>query len=682
VGEYLLRLRRFSSQLGELSRLAPAIMVAAIATAAWGQHSLVSKPGVDLRAVLLMAGGGLAFLAALVMGWRALGAGEILDDEREEPAATGVLLGPRQRAGLAVGIFGGLAGFYLNDGNGFSAGGFLLWLLGCLALPLAFWPQTWPARFRLPVLNPSSVTVPAVLLLTIALAAFLRFYHLDSILREQGGDHAGNVLNIRLVRDGGHPVYFPAFFGQEPLFFYLGAALSFLFGYSFLTIKVASAIAGVATVAATYFMTRELFGNRRVALIAAILVSLSFWHIIMSRYGWRDALHPLTTALTLLFLFRALKYNRGADFVFAGLFLGLGLYGYRSSTVVPIAAALALLVSLLSRLFGRREELRTLFVNSVLLVLTALVVYAPLGRFALDEPDIYFARVRQLSVTQAEDPVSEILGNTKGAVLMFNWQGGFPAVPYGPHAPELDYFGGAAFALGVGALALFWLLRRRALYPIAALSLFVLLIPTIGSLGNLPQPLYAAGVIPLVFAIAALPLYIAAELIARTFGRFAPVPALALLGVALGLIGYLNHQIYFDQYVPFNNANAPNTTEYAAVFRDFAATGGDLDNAYLKSRPYFLNWQVLAIEMGYLDWGGGLSDIEDARLHTSNADEKLYVVNEDASLHRLQGMYPQGSTYRFESSRSQPGVDLGFFVFLVPAAGKAVTPLPNTHLLR
>ena len=68
-----------------------------------------------------------------------------------------------------------------------------------------------------------------------------------------------------------------------------------------------------------------------------------------------------------------------------------------------------------------------------------------------------------------------------------------------------------------------------------------------------------------------------------------------------------------------------------------------------------------------------------------NPEAKLYVVRPDdgTAFLRLREIYPRGTAYKFESSRSEPGRDLGYFVILVPAAGEApMAPLPNTRPVR
>ncbi len=690
-------IRRSNNVLGWASRarLASVIMVAGIAVAAWGQYILASDRESVLRGALFMTAGGLAFLAALLVGWQTLDAEATLDDEEQEATETSIPWGLRQKIGLTVGILGGLAGFFLNDDNTFTAWGSALWLLGCLAIVLAFWPSQGRAIFRLPKLHLSSAWVLAGLAATLGLAAFLRFYDLNNTIREMNFDHASIVIDIGSVGDGVFTIFFEGTRGGagESLFMYLGTGLVPFFGYSYLTIKVLSAIIGVLTVAATYFMTKELFGNRRIALIAAVLISLSFWHLIISRVGYRHGLDALLVALILLFLFRALRYNRSSDFVFTGLFLGVALYAYTGARIVPLAVGLILAISLFSRLLGKRAEWRTFALNSALVILTALVVYAPLGGYSLDRPDWYWQRLGDTGPQQESDAFEFLRNNFKATLLMFNWKGGFAPELNAPDSAQLDYVTGAAFVLGVGAMAFFWLRRRRGEYAYVGLAFLIMMVPAIVSthtdvpIDGPARPIRAVGVIPLLFAAAALPFYLGAAFLVKAFGRVALVLALPLLGLALGLVGFLNYDTYFDDYGGFNHLNSKNVSEYGALFQSFEKAGGDLDNAYLKDRPHFVDRNILTVEIGDLDWPkrNWFHDLEEAREHALSPEAKLYVValDDGTSLLRLQEIHPRGSTYKFESPKTRPGLDFGLFVFVVPAEGEApMQPLPNTHLIR
>ena len=104
--------------------------------------------------------------------------------------------------------------------------------------------------------------------------------------------------------------------------------------------------------AATYWLGRMLLANRRVALLAAALLAVSFWHILFSRLGFRAIGQPLLQALTVGALFAGLRKSTWRPslpwLILAGAALGLTAYTYLAARFFPIA----LLVGLLPLLLG------------------------------------------------------------------------------------------------------------------------------------------------------------------------------------------------------------------------------------------------------------------------------------------------------------------------------------------
>jgi len=71
---------------------------------------------------------------------------------------------------------------------------------------------------------------------------------------------------------------------------------------------------------------------------------IAYWPNVISRVALRFALYPAFFAPTLYFLIRGLKRKRWNDFLFAGIFLGLGLHGYSPFRIVPFVVILVLLI--------------------------------------------------------------------------------------------------------------------------------------------------------------------------------------------------------------------------------------------------------------------------------------------------------------------------------------------------
>jgi len=144
-----------------------------------------------------------------------------------------------------------------------------------------------------------------LLLLVTALAAALRLYALDTWPPGLYHDEAYNGLDAINIIRGVRPIFFEANNGREPLFVYLVAVSISCLGRSPLAIRLLSALLGTLTIPATYWMTRQLLG-RGEALLTALITAVTFWHLNLSRVGFRAIGLPLLTALCLCFLARGL----------------------------------------------------------------------------------------------------------------------------------------------------------------------------------------------------------------------------------------------------------------------------------------------------------------------------------------------------------------------------------------
>ncbi len=655
---------------GAVPRLMPFLMAAGLAATVIGQHTLSSDfPRFSTTGPLYMAIGGALFLMGLILRGESVEVEDVQPEVEMGGSVTGSLCwGRRQAVGVGLGVAGGVIGYTQSGGNTMTLWGVVPWIVGCLALIWAFWRPEWRLARDLKSLTSDLrwVWAAVALALIVALAAFLRFYQLGDIPRNMTGDHARDIFYVRDVwEDGFRPLFFLP--GREPLKFYIAAPLSSVFGFSFLTLKVGSAIVGVISVFTVYLMARELFDNKRIALLATLLFSLSFLHIIESRGGFRAILGVLAFSIILTFLFRALKFKRTHDFVFAGLALGAGLYTYSALRVVPAAVGLVLLVSLVGILLRNRREAPAFVAKAALLILAALVVFAPLGRFVADFPDEYFARAGELSEPpwESDTPLETLGVNLKDTALMFNWTS---EVWPGMALPYLDYVTGALFPLGLAVMLISWALWRRSIYGYAMLVFLVVLIPSyVKRQADPVNALRMDFMIPLVLSFAAIPLYVVAQQIAGVVGKRWPFIVLPALAAAVVLIGFVNYQLYFDDWVERHRGTVGNRSEVAAVIHDFVDSGGSLDNAYLKQWPYWMDEKALQIEIGDLDWQGTLVEIDEARAHAVNPEAKLYVFynqDEEAPL-RLKDIYPEGTLQRIQAEINSPGSD--FFIFRVPS---------------
>src|SRR5690606_24694711 len=142
-------------------------------------------------------------------------------------------------------------------------------------------------------------------------AATLRLTDLPQVPPGVHYDEAANgVLVSEIAFEGKRPLFITSYTGKEVLFFYLAGGLTRLLGESLFALRLTSALVGVVTVAAVYWLGLELFRDRRVALVAAALLAISFWHLLFSHLGFRAITQPLLQTLTMGALVRGLRLEQ------------------------------------------------------------------------------------------------------------------------------------------------------------------------------------------------------------------------------------------------------------------------------------------------------------------------------------------------------------------------------------
>lgn len=327
---------------------------------------------------------------------------------------------------------------------------------------------------RMPKLTPRSEWI--LLLLITLLGAVLRLYRLQTLPPGDGFDVAQYGVDALEILAGARPVFLPTNFGREVLFSYLVALVYGVTGPGTFGIHLASALVGIATIPAVWWAARELLADeqgvpgRYGPLLAAFVTAVSYWHLNWSRVGLRVIWVPLFAALITAVLWRAFRLRKAWLFALAGALLGLSLYTYQAARLLPLLVVVAFAMTAVARRrFGRHEMLQ-LAITAV----AALVVFAPLGFYAMQYPAVFNDRVRQ-AVVIAEDqsPVDQLLtlvDQSWAALRMFVLEGDNEPQFTLPRRPSLNPFLAAAFLLGLAIAAWRWR-RPRMLYLLAWLAL-------------------------------------------------------------------------------------------------------------------------------------------------------------------------------------------------------------------
>lgn len=289
----------------------------------------------------------------------------------------------------------------------------------------------------------------------VLVAAFFRLYRLDQLPPGFQFDQAFYVMDALKLLQGEFAIFFYQPGRSEPLYQYLLMPFVAFFGAdSSLGLKITGGLIGILTIPLVFGITHALYQDARIGLFSALLTAISFWHIFYSRYGERIPLTLLMAILSFWFVWRALTQVSAArqtrTFVLAGVFTGLTLYTYPSGRIVPIAIALFIAYAMLTE----RSRAREYFKGLVILTASALVVFAPLGIYYIQQPIDFFSHATDVSIFIPHGTISDNipleLGKNALRILgMFFIVGDGGVLRNLPGRPIFDPFVGALFVIGV-----------------------------------------------------------------------------------------------------------------------------------------------------------------------------------------------------------------------------------------
>ncbi|MFZ5880670.1 MAG: glycosyltransferase family 39 protein [Chloroflexota bacterium] len=568
---------------------------------------------------------------------------------------------------ISVGLM--VSAFATFTVNRFTVTNVALWLLSIATFLWAVWVRT-PRAARAP-LTPearrNALLWTALVLSVLGLALFFRLYRVDGIPSEPFSDHAEKILDVYEITTGSPLIFFPRNTGREALQMYwtLLVAAVFNTGFSFLSLKLGTTLLGALTLPFIYLLGKE-WGGPRVGLFALFLFGLAYWPNVISRIGLRFPLYPLFAAPTLFFLMRGLRTRNRNDFLLAGLFLGLGLHGYSPFRIVPIVVVAAFALYLLH---PQSKAVRSQAVWWLtLIVILSAIVFLPLGRYWMDNPEAFsyraFTRLSTVETDLSAPPMQIFFSNLWNGLGMFNLDDGEIWVNSIPHRPALDVVTGALFILGA-AFVLVRYARRRDWRDLFLLLLVpLLMMPSVLSLafpGENPA-LNRAGA-------AAIPATLLAALaldgLVSAFGsgRLKTVIAWGLAGVLLAVSAYQNYNLVFNVFDTQFKAGAWNTSEMGMVISDFRAQYGRTDTLWIVPFPYWVDTRLPGVWAGIPNRDFALFK-ENLSSSLEAPYPKLFIYwpldTETETL--LKGLYPQGTIRRY-SSQVDPSKD--FMIYFV-----------------
>lgn len=360
------------------------------------------------------------------------------------------------------------------------------------------------------------------LLLTI-IGIFFRFHNLGVIPPGLYHDEAknGNDAITTFIENEYH-LFYPDNYGREGMFIWLQAIAFRLLGISTLTLRSVSAVIGILTIIATYFLASEMvrhvsrktiqseFSRILIPLLATLFITASFWHIHFSRTSFRGILTPLLLTVGFYFFYRSIRDSKKILIVLSGVSFGIGAYAHSMmffGTLIPIT--LLLIIFIHSRYKNKPRKAGNYTVFLILFTGTALVVALPMLVYAMTHLNLFLQRASTLSVSQTDHPLITFLQNIISHAGMFNVSGDAYWLLNFSGRPQLEFMVGVLFLVGIyyairqGKILFQKNIEEALVFIGPVLWLMIMLIPASLTIENIPHALRTIGVIPAVFILAA-----------------------------------------------------------------------------------------------------------------------------------------------------------------------------------
>lgn len=355
---------------------------------------------------------------------------------------------------------------------------------------------------------------PILLLGIMLVAGFFMFYNLSSTPPGLYPDEAMNGNNaLEAIETGNYNAFYLDNNGREGLYINMVAMSIKIFGNEPWTIRLVSTLFGLLTILGMFFLTRELFKNERVALIATFLIATSFWFINFSRIGFRAIMAPFFLVWGFYFLWtlfndKKSETNHIISAVLGGLFFGLGFHSYIAYRIAPVLLIIPIIKAWKTselrpwQIFGGKSDVKSgcFWCHFLLFLLFTLIAVAPLGMYYLDNPADFLGRTSQISVFSVENPVKEFGLNIAKTFGMFWFSGDYNWRHNYSGSPQLWWPVGILFIFGIIAG-----IRRLSLeYWLLFLWIAVMLLPVIISAEGIPHALRAIITIPPIMILSAV----------------------------------------------------------------------------------------------------------------------------------------------------------------------------------
>lgn len=240
------------------------------------------------------------------------------------------------------------------------------------------------------------------LVLIFFIATFLRFWQLGQNPPSLTWDEAAWGYNAYSLGIDGKdefgrflPHDYLESFGdfKPPVYAYLDVLPIKIFGFNEFAVRFPSALFGVLTVLATYFLTLRIFLKSQlkieIALAAAAILAISPWHINLSRAAF-EANVATFFIISGVWMFLAGIAEKRSFLILSAISFVLSMYTFNTARIVGPLLVLVLVLIFRKKLLERKKQVFLAFIVGIILVFpTVKFLLSPQASLRFNEVNIF-----------------------------------------------------------------------------------------------------------------------------------------------------------------------------------------------------------------------------------------------------------------------------------------------------
>jgi len=275
------------------------------------------------------------------------------------------------------------------------------------------------------------IGIQKLLVIMIIIAFVLRVNGLSSTPPSLYWDEVSQAFNAHAILTTGHdehneflPIARYQAFGdyKAPVYIYLDVVAQFIFGKTDFAVRFPSAFLGTLTVALSFYFARELFYSHRkrdvLAFAVAFLLTISPWHIQLSRVAYEGNVATFFTVAGLFFFFYAMRKNAWFYLLSSILFV-IGIYAFNAHRIfIPILILLLGVIYFKEILKFKKQVLVSTIAAFILLIPFIIFLQSPESKLRFQEVNIFsdvsvIEEANRLQAADNNSPLSKVIHNRR-----------------------------------------------------------------------------------------------------------------------------------------------------------------------------------------------------------------------------------------------------------------------------